>query len=105
MMTVKSKVRKGDTVIVITGKDKGKTGEVFEIDLVSRKIKIRGINMVKKHRKPTQDNPGGIEQLESYIDISNVSNIDPKDNKATRVKYKIDKGNKIRISARSGEKI
>ena len=104
-MVNKSKVRKGDTVIVIAGKDKGKRGEVFEIDLKERKIKIRGINMVKKHRKPTQESPGGIEQLESFIDISNVSNIDPKDNKATRVKYKIDNGNKIRISSRSGEKI
>ncbi len=104
-MAIKSKVRKGDTVIVIAGKEKGKRGEIFEIDFKARKIKIRGINMVKKHRKPTQDNPGGIEQLESFIDISNVSNIDPKDNKATRVKYKIDNGNKIRISSRSGEKI
>ena len=65
------KIKKGDNVIVITGKDKGKTGEVFIIDRKNLKAKVRGINIVKKHRKPSQDQPGGIEQIETFINISN----------------------------------
>ena len=71
------KIKKGDNVIVITGKDKGKTGEVFIIDRKNLKAKVRGINIVKKHRKPSQDQPGGIEQIETFINISNISLIDP----------------------------
>ena len=72
-------------VKVIAGKDKGKTGEVFIIDRKNLKAKVRGINIVKKHRKPSQDQPGGIEQIETFINISNISLIDPNDNKASRV--------------------
>ena len=99
------KIKKGDNVIVISGKDKGKSGEVYVIDRQKNKLKVRGVNIVKKHRKPTQDQPGGIEQIETFINMSNVSNIDPKNNKATRVRYKIDGDRKIRISSRSGEEI
>ena len=99
------KIKKGDTVIVICGKDKGKSGEVYVIDRQTNKLKIRGVNIIKKHRKPTQDQPGGIEQIEAFINMSNVSNIDPKSNKATRVKYKFDGDRKIRIATRSGEEI
>jgi len=99
------KIKKGDKVIVISGKDKGKSGEVYLIDRQTNKLKVRGINIFKKHRKPTQDQPGGIEQIEAFINMSNVSNVDPKSNKATRVKYKIDGDRKIRISTRSGEEI
>ena len=99
------KIKKGDNVIVISGKDKGKSGEVYVIDRQKNKLKVRGVNIVKKHRKPTQDQPGGIEQIEAFINMSNVSNVDPKSNKATRVRYKIDGDRKIRISARSGEEI
>tara|TARA_A100001011_G_scaffold31095_1_gene30121 strand:+ start:1264 stop:1584 length:321 start_codon:yes stop_codon:yes gene_type:complete len=105
-MFQKLKIKKGDNLIVITGKDKGKTGEVIEILRSENKVKIRGINIVKKHRKPTQNTPGGIDQIESFINVSNVALIDPKDNKATRVKYLIDKkGNKSRIAVRSGMEI
>ena len=99
------KIKKGDNVIVISGKDKGKSGEVYVIDRQTNKLKVRGVNIIKKHRKPTQDQPGGIEQIEAFINMSNVSNIDPKNNKATRVRYKIDGDRKIRISSRSGEEI
>ena len=99
------KIKKGDNVIVISGKDKGKSGEVYVIDRQTNKLKVRGVNIIKKHRKPTQDQPGGIEQIETFINMSNVSNVDPKNNKATRVRYKIDGDKKIRISSRSGEEI
>tara|TARA_B100001123_G_C14468103_1_gene693297 strand:- start:22 stop:336 length:315 start_codon:yes stop_codon:yes gene_type:complete len=99
------KIKKGDNVIVISGKDKGKSGEVYVIDRQKNKLKVRGVNIAKKHRKPTQDQPGGIEQIEAFINMSNVSNVDPKNNKATRVRYKIDGDKKIRISSRSGEEI
>ena len=99
------KIKKGDNVIVISGKDKGKSGEVYVIDRQKNKLKVRGVNIAKKHRKPSQDQPGGIEQIEAFINMSNVSNIDPKNNKATRVRYKIDGDRKIRISSLSGEEI
>ena len=104
-MSLKIKIKKGDNVIVLTGKDKGKTGEVYEILKEEKKIKVRGINMIKKHNKPTQNTPGGIEQVEAFIHISNVSNIDPKDNKPTRIRYKITDGKKIRVSSRTGNEI
>ena len=99
------KIKKGDNVVVITGRDKGKTGEVFIIDRKNLKAKVRGINIVKKHRKPSQDQPGGIEQIETFINISNISLIDPNDNKASRVKYKIEGKTKLRVSSRSGKEI
>ena len=99
------KIKKGDNIIVITGKDKGKTGEVFLIDRKNLKVKVRGINIVKKHRKPTQDQPGGIEQIETFINISNIALIDPNDNKASRVRYKIKDKKKIRVASRSGKEI
>ena len=99
------KIKKGDNVIVISGKDKGKSGEVYVIDRQTNKLKVRGVNIIKKHRKPTQDQPGGIEQIEAFINMSNVSNVDPKNNKATRVRYKFDGNRKIRISTRSGEEL
>ena len=99
------KIKKGDNVIVITGKDKGKTGEVYIIDRKNLKAKVRGINIVKKHIKPSQDQPGGIEQIETFINISNISLIDPNDNKASRVKYKIEGKKKLRVSSRSGKEI
>ena len=98
-------VKKGNQVKVTTGKDKGKTGEVFMIDRKNLKAKVRGINIVKKHRKPSQDQPGGIEQIETFINISNISLIDPNDNKASRVKYKIEGKKKLRVSSRSGKEI
>ena len=99
------KIKKGDNIIVITGKDKGKTGEVFLIDRKNLKAKVRGINIVKKHRKPSQDQPGGIEQIETFINISNIALIDPTDNKPSRVRFKFQNKKKIRVASRSGKEI
>ena len=99
------KIKKGDNIIVITGKDKGKTGEVFLIDRKNLKAKVRGINIVKKHRKPSQDQRGGIEQIETFINISNIALIDPTDNKPSRVRFKFQDKKKIRVASRSGKEI
>ena len=99
------RIKKGDNIIVITGKDKGKTGEVFMIDRKNLKAKVRGINIVKKHRKPSQDQPGGIEQIETFINISNIALIDPTDNKPSRVRFKFQDKKKIRVASRSGKEI
>ena len=75
---IKMKIRKGDTVQIISGKDKGKTGEILEINRKLDKIKIKSINMIKRHTKPTKENKGGIISKESFIHQSNVKNIDTK---------------------------
>ena len=98
----KFKLKKGDQVVVISGKDKGKSGEIIEVLKPLNKVKVRGINIVKKHRKPSQENPGKIEEMELPVHISNVSIIDPKTGKATRIKYVIEKNEKKRISVSSG---
>ena len=101
----KFKLKKGDNVIVISGKDKGKSGEIIEVLKNIDKVKIRGINIVKKHRKPTQENPGKIDEIELPIHISNVAFLDPKNSKPSRIKYQINKDEKIRISVSSGSKV
>jgi large subunit ribosomal protein L24 len=99
-------VKKDDTVFVITGKDKGKKGRVIAAFPRENRVLVEGINMVKKHAKPSQQNPqGGIINQEAPIHVSNVMLIDPKTNKPTRVGYKVlDNGNKVRV-AKSGEVI
>ena len=99
------KIKMGDNVIVISGKDKGKSGEIIEVLKSIDKVKIRGINIVKKHRKPTQENPGKIDEIELPIHISNVAFLDPKNSKPSRIKYQINKDEKIRISVSSGSKV
>ncbi|MBR6412315.1 MAG: 50S ribosomal protein L24 [Alphaproteobacteria bacterium] len=99
------KIKKGDQVIVITGRDKGKTGEVIQAMPKESKVLVRGINLVKRHTKPTQENAGGIVSKEKPIHVSNVALIDPKSGKATRVGIKLDKGQKVRIAKKSGEVI
>ena len=99
------KIKKGDQVIVITGRDKGKTGEVIQVMPKDSKVLVRGINLVKRHTKPTQENAGGIVSKETSIHVSNVALIDPKSGKATRVGIKLDKGQKVRVAKKSGEVI
>ena len=101
----KFKLKKGDQVIVITGKDKGKTGEILEINRSLSKIKVSGVNIVKKHRKPSQETPGKIEEMELPVHISNVSILDPKTGKASRIKYVLEKGEKKRIAVSSNSPI
>ena len=87
----KMKIKKGDTVIVNTGKDKGKSGEVIETLPTKSRVIVKGVNVAKKHQKPTQFEAGGIKEIEKSIHISNVAVSDPKENKPTRVGYKTDK--------------
>lgn len=97
-------IKKGDKVIVITGKDKGKTGTVIEALPKRDRVVVEGVNIVKKHQKPTQMNPeGGIVEFEAAIHVSNVMLLDPKTNKPTRVGTKIEDGKKVRVAKKSGE--
>ena len=101
---MKLKIKKGDKVIVITGKDKGKTGEVTKVLVQENKVIVSGINMAKRHTKPSQESAGGIISKEMPIQISNVAYVDPKTNKPTRLSIKIDKdGHKVRVAKKSGE--
>lgn len=100
------KIKKGDQVIVITGRDKGKTGEVTKAMPKDNKVLVSGINLVKRHTKPSQENAGGIISKEKPIHVSNVALIDPKSGKATRVGIKVEKdGSKVRVAKKSGEVI
>ena len=102
-----AKIKKGDYVVVISGKDKGKKGEVTKVFPKEGRVIVSGVRMVKRHVRPTQWDPeGGIRSFEAPIDISNVAHMDPKDNKPTRVGFKVLKdGKKVRVSKRSGEVI
>ncbi len=99
-----AKIKTGDKIIVLSGKDKGKQGDVTRVIKSSNRVMVAGINMVKRHTKPSQESDGGIIEKEASIHISNVSHIDPKDSKATRIGIKIEKdGKKVRFAKRSGE--
>ena len=105
-MAKKFKIKKGDKVVVTTGRDKGKEGEVLRVLREDERVLVQGVNMVKRHTAPSQMSPGGIVEKEAPLHISNVAHIDPKSSKPTRTGYKIDKdGRKIRIAKRSGEAI
>jgi large subunit ribosomal protein L24 len=103
---VKLKVKKGDNVVVITGRDKGKTGEVLRVLAAESRVIVQGINIAKRHTRPRMGDPGGIVEKELSIHISNVSHIDPGSSKPTRIGYKrLDDGRKVRFARRSGEVI
>ena len=105
-MAKKFKIRKGDRVVAIAGKDKGKTGEVLRVLRKEDRLLVQGLNMVRRHQRPSQMNPGGIIDKEAAIHISNVAHIDPKNDLPTRVGYKtIEGGRKVRFAKRSGETI
>jgi large subunit ribosomal protein L24 len=99
------KIRKGDQVIVTTGRDKGKQGEVLRAMPKDNKVVVQGVNMVKRHTRPSQTNAGGIISKEAPIDVSNVALIDPETGKATRVGFKIVDGEKVRVAKKSGKVI
>lgn len=104
MSQYKMHVKKGDLVKVISGKDKGKEGVILEAYPSKQRVLVEGVNMVKKHAKPSQANPqGGIINQEAPIHVSNVMPIDPKTGEPTRVGYKIVNGKKVRIAKKSGE--
>jgi large subunit ribosomal protein L24 len=106
MAHAKLKIKKGDKVVVIAGKDKGKRGEVLKVLPAESRLIIQGINMVKRHTRPAMGNPGGIVDKEAAIHVSNVAHVDPKDDKPTRVGFKtLEGGRKVRFAKRSGEVI
>jgi len=101
---IKMRVKRGDQVVVLTGRDKGKTGEVLRVDRERNRVLVQGVNMAKRHQRPTQTSPGGINEFEASIHVSNVALIDPDTRKPTRVGYKtLDDGRKVRFAKRSGE--
>ena len=106
MMPNKFKIRKGDNVIVTAGKDNGKTGEVLLVDTNTSRVLVRGINIIKRHTKPSQTSTGGIMEREASIHISNVAHIDPKTSKASKAGYRfLEDGRKVRFARGSGEVI
>jgi large subunit ribosomal protein L24 len=100
------KIKKGDKVVVITGRDKGKSGEVLRVLRADERVLVQGVNMIKRHTRPSAGQTGGIIEKEAALHISNVAHIDPKSNQPTRVGYKtLADGRKVRFAKRSGEVI
>jgi len=101
-----AKIKKGDKVVVLTGRDKGKTGEVVQVMPKEERAVVRGINLVRRHQRQTAQQEGGIISKEASIHLSNLAYSDPKDGKPTRVGFKIlDDGRKVRFAKRSGDLI
>ena len=101
-----AKIKKGDNVVVRSGKDKGRTGTVLQVMPKDGKVLVDGINVATRHRKPTQKNPqGGIDRVPAPMPISKVSVADPKDGKPTRVRFEEKDGKKVRVAVKSGETI
>jgi large subunit ribosomal protein L24 len=101
-----AKIKKGDKVVVLAGRDKGRTGEVLRVLPDENRAVVDGVNVVKRHQRQTKDREAGIVNKPAAIDLSNIALADPKDGKATRVGFKIlDDGRKVRVAKRSGELI
>ncbi|MGB7407047.1 MAG: 50S ribosomal protein L24 [Pontixanthobacter sp.] len=101
-----AKIKKGDNVVVLSGKDKGRTGTVRSVMPKEGKVIVEGINMAARHRKPSQENPqGGIDRFEAKMHIAKVAVADPKDGKPTRVRFEEKDGKKVRVAVKSGETI
>ncbi len=100
------KIKKGDRVVVLSGKDKGKHGEVTKSMPKEGKVVVAGVNIITRHRKPSQANPqGGLERTEAPLHVSKVAIADPSTGRPTRVRFEVRDGNKVRVAARSGETI
>ena len=101
-----AKIKKGDKVMVLTGKDKGKVGEVMKIVTKDNRAFVQGGNVAKRHTRPSQSNPGGIIDKELSVHLSNLAHVDPKENKPTRVGFRtLEDGRKVRFAKISGEVI
>jgi large subunit ribosomal protein L24 len=101
-----AKIKKGDSVVVLSGKDKGRTGTVSQVLPKDGKVVVDGVNVMTRHRKPSQANPqGGIDRLPAPMAISKVALADPKDGKPTRVRFETKDGKKVRVAVKSGETI
>ena len=102
----KQKIKKGDNVVVITGRDKGKTGEVLRVFPAEARAIVQGVHLAKRHTRPRMGEPGGIVEKELTIHISNIAHIDPQSRKPTRVGFRLlGDGRKVRFARRSGEVI
>ncbi|MEQ8307571.1 MAG: 50S ribosomal protein L24 [Hoeflea sp.] len=99
------KIRKGDKVVVLAGKDKGRTGEVLAVMPKEDRAVVRGLNMVKRHQRQTQTQEAGIINKEASLHLSNLAVADPKDGKPTRVGFRVEGDKKVRVAKRSGEVI
>ena len=105
-MAEKFKIKRGDRVVVMAGRDKGKKGEVLRVLRQDRRAVVSGVNMMKRHTRPSTGNPGGIVQREAPLHLSNLALQDPKDGQPTRVGFRfLDDGRKVRYAKRSGEVI
>jgi large subunit ribosomal protein L24 len=101
-----AKIRKGDKVVVLTGRDKGRTGEVIEVNPSAARALVRGVNLVKRHQRQSAQQDGGIISKELPVHLSNIAIADPKDGKPTRIGFKTgNDGRKVRIAKRSGAEI
>ncbi|WP_379546229.1 50S ribosomal protein L24 [Qipengyuania sp. DSG2-2] len=101
-----ARIKKGDSVVILSGKDKGQTGTVSKVMPKEGKVVVEGVNMMTRHRKPTQANPqGGIDRVEAPLHMAKVAVADPKDGKPTRVRFEEKDGKKVRIAVKSGETI
>ena len=103
MSKVKIKLKKGDNVLVITGRDKGKSGSILSIIPKKNRAIVKGVNIVKKHQKPSKQSGGGIIEKELSIQLSNLAFISIKDGKKTKIGYKLEKNKKIRFERKTGE--
>jgi large subunit ribosomal protein L24 len=102
----KFKIKKGDRVIVVSGRDRGKQGEVLRVERKEDRLIVQGVNMVKRHSRPSAGHPGGIIDKEAPIHISNVAHVDPSSNRPSRIGYRfLEDGRKVRFAKRSGELI
>jgi large subunit ribosomal protein L24 len=103
---VPARIRKGDRVVLLSGKDKGKSGVVLEVRPREQRVLIEGVNIMKRHTKPRPpDEPGGVIERPAPVHMSNVAHIDPKDQRPTRVRIQEIDGRRVRVAARSGEKL
>jgi large subunit ribosomal protein L24 len=101
-----AKIKKGDSVVIRSGKDKGRNGTVLQVMPKDGKVLVEGINVASRHRKPSQENPqGGIDRIPAPMHISKVALADPKDGKPTRVRFETKDGKKLRVAVKSGETI
>ncbi len=100
----KRRIKKGDRVVVITGRNKGRSGDVLRVLSKDQRVVVQGVNMVKRHRRPSQTSPGGIDEMEAAMHISNVAHVDPKTDRPTRIGYRVlEDGRKVRYAKGSGE--
>ena len=99
------KIKKGDTVVVLAGKDKGRSGNVLQVMPKENRAIVSGVNMIKRHQRQTANKEAGIVTREAPIDLSNLAIKDPKDGKPTRVGFRVEDGKKVRVAKRSGEVI